>query len=1293
MKTLGILRIALLLICVALASVQAATVSVELSNVLKVGGEKVPLTSAGVIFRRGSGDPVVGALTVDFAISGSAGRGVDYDLELAIGGGPLGTNQITIPDGQASVSLFITPISDTAAEGQETVIVQVLAGTGYTPGLANSVQAPIADDDVDVVLTTPLPLAYEDYTTGPGSVLDPDSNRRGAFRVSLTPARGFSTYVRTEVSAAAALGSAQITTDYSVVYKIGGSGLGNGLGYTVQPRYILKDSSQVSVTGGSGGIPVGATVVFAGDPTNYTCTTGVNGPTGTLGISPILQINLENNVALTVTPVMPTAFKVNQVGGYPMGTTTIQVDGGSGNIPPGSRIAFSANPATTYTTVSGLAATSGALTISSALSTAVADNEDLIISWPNPVSGYVTTGANSEPVDGHTLRVTGGQGGFTVGDVFRIGTATSPQYRVTAWNGVDIVTFTAFTGAAGSTGGLPSVITGNPEIRTHFTTTPAGVSGREIEVLVPGPSTLIEYGIVPASDTTAEGVETLSMSLLTSNDYETVPPIAGQMSITDDDVVVSFNPSLSVNATEGGINGSFLVQLSSAFPRDRQIVYQVAGTATPGAGMTANDYVPLSGVLDIPAGSTSGIITVVPVDDGIPELTPETVVLTLQPTNDYRVVTTVGSTANASAEITINDTMGTVVIAPVGGSSTGREHPTAVTTAAFRIALVNLSGTEIPATDNLTVSYTIGGSATAGSDYQALSGSVVIPDGATFAIITITPLDDTTPEASEAVILSLAPAQGYTIGAANSATVTITDDEPVLAIATATAADATGSEAGDLAVFTLGYPPPALNRDIVVDLVYSGTAVAGDYALSTAHGSPTQVVIPANSHSTTVTVTPVQDTTPEGNETVIATITDKPTVYTRAVPAATVTIADDEPVLSITAIATTTTEGNNEPVFRVAYDGAPLGRSIVVTLSYPTTTATATASDFTTAPPTSVTIPADDNEVLVTISPKNDGVLEGTETVECVIAPNASLYAIATASTTCGIADLLPILTLEGDLAITEGGTFNVVLRASFAPAVPFTVSYVVSGDATAGATANGTADYRTLNGTVQVSGEETVIPVVTFTDAGFDPFELVIITLEEEDPPTFRRPGTTPVTTFVQILDALHGVEEVYADEGDGDYTAGDQFTIHVVFTRQIVVSGSPTLRLETGANDGVATFVGLSGDEYEAIFTYTVRGTDHSPNLDYVSSAALSLNGGSIVSLEGVTMAVTLPNPGSAGSLSFSTEREIDGGIPDGKPAPGAVGAGSSGGGCGLGSGFAALLMLCMLAGFAVSIRSSRG
>ena len=78
----------------------------------------------------------------------------------------------------------------------------------------------------------------------------------------------------------------------------------------------------------------------------------------------------------------------------------------------------------------------------------------------------------------------------------------------------------------------------------------------------------------------------------------------------------------------------------------------------------------------------------------------------------------------------------------------------------------------------LTVNYTLSGTAVNGSDFATLTGSVVIPDGATSAEFTVTPLDDTVwQEGSETVVATLAPGS-YLIGASSSATVTIQDGDP-----------------------------------------------------------------------------------------------------------------------------------------------------------------------------------------------------------------------------------------------------------------------------------------------------------------------------------------------------------------------------------------------------------------------------------------------------------------------------------------------------------------------------------
>jgi uncharacterized protein (DUF1800 family) len=79
-----------------------------------------------------------------------------------------------------------------------------------------------------------------------------------------------------------------------------------------------------------------------------------------------------------------------------------------------------------------------------------------------------------------------------------------------------------------------------------------------------------------------------------------------------------------------------------------------------------------------------------------------------------------------------------------------------------------------------TVSYTVSGTATPGTDYKSLLGTVTIPDGALSATIVITPVEDSLAEPTETVTLSLLPDPRYTIAAPASATVSIQDNDTVV---------------------------------------------------------------------------------------------------------------------------------------------------------------------------------------------------------------------------------------------------------------------------------------------------------------------------------------------------------------------------------------------------------------------------------------------------------------------------------------------------------------------------------
>lgn len=87
--------------------------------------------------------------------------------------------------------------------------------------------------------------------------------------------------------------------------------------------------------------------------------------------------------------------------------------------------------------------------------------------------------------------------------------------------------------------------------------------------------------------------------------------------------------------------------------------------------------------------------------------------------------------------------------------------------------------------EELTVAYTVSGTATNGEDYTSLSGTVVIPAGETSTSIVVTPLLDSQAsgdEGNEAIVLTLASADTYIVNGVglDSATATLIDNEFVL---------------------------------------------------------------------------------------------------------------------------------------------------------------------------------------------------------------------------------------------------------------------------------------------------------------------------------------------------------------------------------------------------------------------------------------------------------------------------------------------------------------------------------
>ena len=121
---------------------------------------------------------------------------------------------------------------------------------------------------------------------------------------------------------------------------------------------------------------------------------------------------------------------------------------------------------------------------------------------------------------------------------------------------------------------------------------------------------------------------------------------------------------------------------------------------------------------------------------------------------------------------------------------------------------------------------------------------------------------------------------------------------------------------------------------------------------------------------------------------------------------------------------------------------------------------------------------------------------------------------------------------------------------------------------------------------------------------------------------------AATATATLDQTAPTVAGVSSTQAT---GAYGAGTAIPITVTFSEPVTVTGTPQLALNAGSGI-VANYASGSGTS-ALTFTYTVAAGDNSSDLDYASTTALALNGGTIQDAAGNAATLTLPATGSDG------------------------------------------------------------
>jgi hypothetical protein len=184
----------------------------------------------------------------------------------------------------------------------------------------------------------------------------------------------------------------------------------------------------------------------------------------------------------------------------------------------------------------------------------------------------------------------------------------------------------------------------------------------------------------------------------------------------------------------------------------------------------------------------------------------------------------------------------------------------------------------------LTVTFTLNGTATNGTDYLSVPLTATFAAGAPTVNVTVSPIPDGVAEGLETVVLTLTGVAPYSLGSPATATVNLSDT--LLPAVTVNATDSQASEAGDPGRFVLTRTG-VLTDSLSVTVMFNGSAVNGtDYQLLS-----TTVTFTAGSATATVDVLPLTDMVADPSETVNLTVLDGDTYDLGFVVNASVTIS------------------------------------------------------------------------------------------------------------------------------------------------------------------------------------------------------------------------------------------------------------------------------------------------------------------------------------------------------------------------------------------------------------------
>jgi Ca2+-binding RTX toxin-like protein len=1110
-------------------------------------------TDPGVyrISRNGSG----GDATISLTTTGSTASPSDYNLA---GGSIAGTAPnftIVIPNGQSFVDVTMTPVDDAISEASETLQMNLAPSGSYSIGANSSATVIITDNE-------PLP----ELRIGNVSVAEGNSGTTNAtFVVSLAAVSGQTV----TVDYATSNGTAIAGTDYS--------------------------SASGSLTFNPGETAKTITVSVTGDTLNEANET--------------FQVTLSNstNAGIGV--------------GQDIGTGTITNDDPVANISVGNATVTEGNAGTTNATFTvSLSATSGqtvTVDYATADGTATAGSDYISAAGsltfnPGETVKTVTVGVTGDVVNeaNETFQVNlSNASNASISGSPGTGTITNDDTLVVNIAALDADAAEAATDPGvyrisrnGSSGAVTISLTntGSTTSAADYNLTGGSVAGTapNFTIIIPNGQSFVDVTMTPIDDALSEAPETLTLNLAPSGSYSIGANSSASVTIADNEALptLSIGNASIIEGNSGTTNSSFVVSLSEASGQTVTVDYATSnGTAIAGSAYTSG-----SGKLTFNPGETVKTILVGVTGDAINEAN-ETFQVTLSNATNAGI----GAGQNiGTGTITNDDPVPSLTI----GNATVTEGNSGTTNATFIVSLSASSG------QTVTVDYaSANGTATAGTDYNAIAGNLTFNPGETVKTITVGVLGDTLNEVNETFQVNLSNASNASIfNSQGTGNITNDDAPPTLSMSDASVTE--GNSGTTNATFTVSLSALSGQTVTVNYGTVDGTAtsVSGDYT----NTSGSLTFTPGESVKT-ITVGVNGDTLNELDESFSvslsgatnASITDGQGVGT---------ITNDDGLPSLTISDITVTEGNSgstNAIFLVSLSAAS-GQAVRVDYTTANGSATTVGGDYTSAAGTLTFNPGETLKT-ITIGVNGDLLNEPDETFSV----NLSNAASATIGDNQGIGtitndDAQPSLSI-GNVTVNEGnsGTTNAlfVVNLSAASGQAVTVDYVTNnGTAT---TANG--DYVASNGTLTFNPGETskTITVAVNGDLFNEPNETFSVGLSNAvNAGITTNQGTGTITND----DAPPSLRI-----GDVSVSEGSSGTTNATFVVSLSAASGQVVTVDYASADGTATTA--NGD-----YTSTAGSLTFNPG-ETLKTITVAVNG-DLLNEPNETFSVNLSNAGNA-------------------------------------------------------------